>query len=325
MKYIKLHNTSLELSNICLGAGDFGTGTDEAQSFELLDAFTNAGGNFIDTANIYGKWAQVKKNHSEIVIGKWLKSRNAYKKIIVATKGGHYDLSTPGISRLNKQDIQEDLDESLSALGLDCVDFYWLHRDDEKKPIGEIIDTMESFVKAGKIRYYGASNYKLNRMREAKEYSRKNNIQGFSAVSNQWSLATANPESRAHSDPTLAWMTPEFYQWHKDTKMPAIPYSSTASGFFEKLFNANPHIKDGKLLTPYDELKLADHIKKAYINEENLRIYEELLELRNKHNVSLYTLSVARLINQPFDVIPISSARNIKQLDGFLQASEILL
>ena len=164
MKYINLHNTSLKLSNICLGAGIFGSGTSEAQVFELLDAFTGAGGNFIDTANVYGKWERDKKNHSEIIIGKWLKAKNAYDKLIVATKGAHYDLSTPDVPRLNKQDIKEDLEESLATLGLDRLDFYWLHRDDEKKPVGEIIDTMESFVTEGKIRYYGASNYKLHRM-----------------------------------------------------------------------------------------------------------------------------------------------------------------
>ena len=325
MKYVKLHNTLLELSNICLGGGSFGTGLDETQTFEILDAFTAAGGNFVDTANVYGKWAEDKINHSEKTIGKWIKSRNAYDKIIIATKGAHYNLDTPNLPRLSKQDIQKDIEESLTALGLDCIDFYWLHRDDERRDIEEIIDTMESFVAEGKIRYYGASNYRLNRMKEAVAYSQKNNCQGFSAVSNQWSLASVNPESRASSDPTLAWMTKEFYQWHKKTKMPSIPYSATASGFFEKLFNAKPLVKDGILITPYDNIELPEYIKKAYINETNLRTYEELLKLKDKYNLSLYTLSVACLLNQPFDVIPISSVRNIEQLNGFLQASDIVI
>ena len=325
MKYVKLHDTSLELSNICLGGGSFGSGLNEIQTFEILDAFTAAGGNFVDTANIYGKWAEDKKNHSEIVIGKWLKSRNAYNKIIIATKGAHYDLETPDLPRLNKQDIKKDLEESLKTLGLDCIDFYWLHRDDEKKNIGEIINTMEGFVAEGKIRYYGASNYKLKRMKEAAEYSRKNNFQGFSAVSNQWSLATINPKAKEKSDSTLAGMTEEFYQWHKETKMPSVPYSATASGFFEKLFNVNPQVKNGVLITPYAEINLPEYIKTAYINENNLKIYEKLLELKEKYKTSLYTLSVAYLLNQPFDVIPISSVKNIEQLNGFLQASEIVI
>ena len=124
MKYIKLRNTSLELSNICLGTASFGTRLSEPEIFEILDAFIEAGGNFIDTANIYGKWAEDKLNHSEQIIGKWLKSRNSYNKIIIATKGGHFDFDTPHISRVNKEDIQKDIEESLKSLGLDCIDFY---------------------------------------------------------------------------------------------------------------------------------------------------------------------------------------------------------
>jgi len=325
MKYIKLRNTSLELSNICLGTASFGTRLSEPEIFEILDAFIEAGGNFIDTANIYGKWAEDKLNHSEQIIGKWLKSRNSYDKIIIATKGGHFDFDTPHISRVNKEDIQKDIEESLKSLGLDCIDFYWLHRDDETKPIEEIIDILESFAAEGKIRYYGASNYKLNRMQRAEAYSREKNCQGFSAVSNQWSLAAANPEVKINADPTLVAMTDEFYQWHKEVKMPAIPYSATASGFFEKMFNAHPQIKDGILITPYDEITLPEYMKKAYITEKNLKIYEDLLKLKDKYNVSLYTLSLACLLNQPFDVIPISSVRNIEQLNGFLQASELVI
>ena len=156
MKYIKLHDTSLVLSNICLGGGSFGTGLSESQTFEILDAFVEAGGNFADTANVYGKWAEDGKNHSEELIGKWIKSRNAYGKIIIATKGGHYDLSTPQLSRVNRSEVQKDIEESLKSLGIDSIDFYWLHRDNESKPAEEIIDFMEAFVKEGKIRYYGA-------------------------------------------------------------------------------------------------------------------------------------------------------------------------
>ncbi|MDR0474365.1 MAG: aldo/keto reductase [Treponema sp.] len=311
MKYVRLRNTSLELSNICLGVGSFGTSLDESRAFETMDAFVESGGNFVDTANIYGKWEADKQNHSEQMLSKWIKSRNAIDKIIVGTKGGHYDLDTPDLSRVNKRDIQKDLEESLKTLGLDHIDFYWLHRDDENKPIGEIIGTMEEFVLEGKIRYYGASNYKLNRMKEALEYSQKNNCQGFSAISNQWSLADKNPEVKANSDPTLAAMTKEFYQWHKETKMPLVPYSATASGFFEKYYKMGA--------------QLPEYIKQAYYNEKNIKIYEELLKLKEKYNVSVYTLSLACLLNRSFDTIPISSVRNIEQLNGFLQASDILV
>ena len=325
MKYIKLRNTSLELSNICLGGANFGAGLSEQQTFEILDAYTEAGGNFVDTANIYGRWAEVRTNHSEITIGKWMKSRNARSKIIVATKGAHHAVNTPpNMYRVNKTEVQKDLDESLKTLGLDRIDLYWLHRDNPTIPVEEIIDFMEAFVKAGKIRYYGASNYRLNRMKDADTYCKKNNLQGFSAIQNQWSLASVPPGNNNPASDLVA-MNEEFYQWHKQTKTPSIPYSATASGFFEKMFSVNPKIENGAFVSPDDETELSKKVNKAYINERNLRIYGDLLKLKEKHNVSLYTLSVACLINQPFDVIPISGVKNVEQLKGFLQASDIVI
>ena len=114
MKYVRLHNTELKLSNICLGCGSFDDNS-ETRSFEILDAFVEAGGNFLDTANVYGKWNADKKNHSEEVIGRYLKSRNAYDKIIVATKGGHFDLDTPDISRVNQPEVEKDIEEGFKA------------------------------------------------------------------------------------------------------------------------------------------------------------------------------------------------------------------
>ena len=310
MKYVKLIDTLPKLSNICLGLGSLGTGLSEAESFEILDAFADAGGNFADTANVYGKWAADGQNHSEIIIGKWLKQKNACGKITIATKGGHFDLKTPHISRVNKSEVQKDIEESLKSLGLDCIDLYWLHRDDETKPIAEILNFMEDFVKEGKIRHYGASNYRLDRLQKAAEYAKENKCRGFFAVQNQFSLAVPTP-NLANSAPDLVSTDEALYRWHEETKTPLIPYSSTASGFFEKMFQAGA--------------KWADRVNKVYVNERNLKIYGELLKLREKYNTSLYTLSVACLINLPFCTIPISSVRNVEQLEGFLEASDLTI
>ena len=308
MKYVNLCGALPKVSSICLGLGGFGTGLSEAASFEILDAFWEAGGNFADTANIYGKWAADKKNHSEMVTGKWLKSRNAQNKITIATKGGHFDLETPHISRVSQTEVRKDIEESLAALGLDCIDLYWLHRDDETLPIGEIVDFMEGFVKEGKIRCYGASNYKLNRLQKAHEHAEKNGCTGFVAVQNQFCLAVpapglANPADMVATDESL-------YRWHEKTKTPLVPYSSTASGFFEKMFVAGANWRE--------------YVNRAYINERNIEIYNDLLKLKEKYSESLYTLSVAFLKNLPFCTIPISSARNPAQLEGFLRAGDLV-
>jgi aryl-alcohol dehydrogenase-like predicted oxidoreductase len=226
--------------------------------------------------------------------------------MIIATKGGHYDLASPDISRVNKREVEIDLDDSLLTLGLDQIDFYWLHRDNESLPIEEIIDFMEGFVKDGKIRYYGASNYRLERMKQAREYATSSGLQGFSALSNQWSLAKANTDKNAVTD--LVSMTDEYHHWHVETKMPLVPYTSTANGFFEKMHSG----------------RLSPEMEKAFVNEENMNTYKLLLEMKEKYNVSIQALSLAFLMNQPFDVIPICGVSTAEQLRDFALVGDIV-
>jgi aryl-alcohol dehydrogenase-like predicted oxidoreductase len=329
MERVKLFGGSpegpLEVSRVCLGGGGFGGKLSEGQAFETLDAFAAAGGNFIDTANAYCRWLPGKGNCSEGVIGRWLKSRNAYGSAVIATKGGHYDFSDPSAPRVNKREVGRDLDESLSTLGLERVDLYWLHRDDEAKPVEEIVLMMEGFVKAGKIRLYGASNFKLERVEAARAFAARNGLQGFCAVSNQWSLASPNPGLNINPDPTLAFMTGEFYEWHKETKTPAIPYSSTAFGFFEKLYASGAESKGGFLLSPAEGLRMAEGMKKAYVSRRNLLVYEDLLEIMKKSGNPLHALSAAGLANRFFDVVPIGGANGAAQAKTLAKAGSISL
>ena len=217
MKYIQLNNTDLNISPICLGTAGFGDKSDLEKSFEILNAFVRAGGNFIDTANVYCKWLKGHGNCSEQIIGKWLKESGMQGKVIVATKGAHYSFEDPGRSRVNKEDIRMDLDESCRTLGKDEMDFYWLHRDDPKKPAEEIVDILEELKKEGRIRYYGFSNYRTERLKEIAQCLRERNLSGITAVSNQWSLAGINPGGNTNPDPTLVEFSREEYQWHCET------------------------------------------------------------------------------------------------------------
>lgn len=325
MKYIVLKGTDLNVSNICLGGGNFSEKLNREMVFKVLDAFTAGGGNFIDTANVYCRWVPGLANSSEKMIGEWLKSREAQNRVIIATKGAHYDLKAPHISRVTKEDIRHDLHESMTTLGLDRIDLYWLHRDDKNRPIEEIMDWMEELVKEGKVRYYGASNFSKERMELARIYAKDHHLQGFSAISNQWSAAGVNTVYHTMRDTTTELMNKDFYEWHKETKMPLIPYTSTANGFFEKLYRGDPKVKDGRLLTPVEESGLSDHLIKVYLNERNLRLYEEFLSIHKETGASLIALSLAFLLNQPFDVVPVSSVTKPEQLNGLLEASEIRL
>lgn len=310
MKKVRLKDTELVLSNICYGTGNFGERLQKEEAFRMLDAFTDMGGNFIDTANVYCRWVPGLGNSSEQYIGQWLKERNAYHHVIVATKGGHYDLSAPGISRVNKKEIQKDLEESLRTLGKDCIDFYWLHRDDETVDIREIIDMMEDFVAQGKIRYYGASNYKQERVEQARVYAREKMLQGFTAVSNQWSIAEVNKDKELNLDPTLVMMDKKYNEWHKETQTPLIPFSVSSQGFFDKL---------------YRHIELSEKMKKMYVNKENMKKYEKMCRLKEEYGVSMQVVTLAWFLNQPFQVFPVTAVSNEKQMKEFEIASQLIL
>lgn len=322
MKTIQLKNTDLCVSNLCMGTGGFGEKLSREQAFEVLDAYTQAGGNFLDTANVYCRWVPGLDNSSEQIIGEWLKSRKAYGKVVIATKGGHYDFKNPSVPRVERNAVKRDLEESLQTLGLDCIDFYWLHRDDPNRPVEEVLEFLEEFRKEGKIRYYGGSNFTLERLKAYQQAAENMGAQGFSGVSNQWSLA-GQSAGWVPGDATLVGVKQEEYRWHCETGMPLIPFTATASGFFEKLFAAGAQVKDGKLLSDPQTLALSSNVKEQYLNERNLKIYEMLCQLSKETGYSLFTLSLSYLLNQPFQVIPVSAVSRLEQLEGLLAASEL--
>lgn len=329
MKKIVLHNTDLLVSNLCLGTSPFGNRMQEADAFLVLDAFLEAGGNFIDTANAYCRWVPGLTNCSEQVLAKWLKSRRAYGQVLIASKAAHYEcsggLNGQGRNRVNEVEIRQDLEESLATLGLDHFDLYWLHRDNPQMPIGEIIEIMEALVKEGKIRYYGLSNYTLDRLEAALGYAKDHDYQGFSAVSNQYSLAESNPDQHYNPDPTIVLCDAAEYRWHQQTKLPLVPFTSTARGFFSKLAEVQAPVKNGQLLIPAADLAIADNVKYPYLNEHNLRIYEALQALHEETGYSMQMLTLAYLTNQDFQIFPTFSVSRLSQLAEVLAASDICL
>lgn len=320
MNRVLLKGTSLQVSKLCLGTVAYGNSINKEQCFELLDAFVRGGGNFIDTANVYCRWIPGLDNYSEQVLGEWMKVRGAYQDVVIATKGGHYLIDDPAKkSRVCKKEVEIDLEDSLRSLGLDAIDFYWLHRDDESKPVEEIVDMMEEFKKQGKIRYYGFSNYKTARLEQARQYMESKGITEGFAVSNQWSYASVNLEARKNADPTLVLFSEEEYAWHEKTGIPAIPYSSSAFGLFEKMRKAGIKVTDGRLIEG-DLSMLPASLQENYVNEDNLRKYEYLMKLREQSGHSMQALSLYLLMRQPFTTIPVCGARTIEQLAELLEA-----
>ena len=138
MKQTVIPGTPLRVSAVCLGTAKFGGAVSESDAFRLLDAFCDGGGRMIDTANVYGR-AVDGTNLGERIIGRWLR-RGGHDGVTVATKGGHFDGKAPSVSRVTREAVFADVEESLQTLGVPAIDLYWLHRDNEQRPAGEIIE-----------------------------------------------------------------------------------------------------------------------------------------------------------------------------------------
>ena len=310
MKYKHIPHTDLYPSVICLGTVSFGTTLDTSNAFHLLDTFFEQGGNFIDTAHIYGGLVPDGLGRSEKIIGQWVKERGVEENIIIATKGAHPLLSAMHIPRLSRLDILTDLDESLRCLQAEAIDLYWLHRDDPKRPVADILETLHSQVTQGKIRYFGCSNWRLERIQEAQEYSTLHGMQGFAGNQLMWSLAIPNPE--AFSDPTMVWMDGEMKAYHLQSGLAALAYTSQARGFFARLAQS-----------PIDELP--ETLKKQYGSQENLKRMARLKKLAEEVSLPLSVLSLAYIVSQPFPAYAISGCSNMEQLRENLRAGDVQL
>ena len=190
---------------LCLGTGNFGAALDQDAAFALLDAYLDQGGNFLDSAQVYCDWIpDNERSSSEKIIGRWMKERRNRDRLVIATKGAHPDLATMQIPRMSRAEIEADLHASLRHLQTDVIDLYWLHRDDPARPVAEILETLNAAVQAGKIRAFGCSNWRAERLQAANEYAATHGLHGFVASQVLWNLAVVD---------RLRWAIPPWWRW----------------------------------------------------------------------------------------------------------------
>ena len=310
MRTAKIPNTELSPSVLCLGTVNLGATIDRETSFTILDAFFEHGGTFIDTAKIYSDWIPGEKSRSEKVIGEWMRERKNRERVILATKGAHPELSSMHTSRLSKQEITADLEASLRHLQVDYIDLYWLHRDDPARPIAEILETLASLVRFGKIRYYGCSNWHLERIQEAQAYAVENGMAGFSGIQNLWNLAKVNTESLA--DPTLVVMDQPLWNFHRKTQLAAIPFSSQANGLFQKLESGQVE-------------RISEGQRRMFLNPETEKRFRGVQALKAQTGLTTSQIVLGYLTGQPFPTFPIIGPQNMEQLEDSLRAADLRL
>ena len=187
MKLRKLGISGLEVSPLVFGGNVFGWTVDEAESFRLLDAFVGAGFNFIDTADVYSKWAPGNQGgESETIMGNWLKSRGNRPKVVIATKVG-IEMG-PEKKGLSKAYILRAVEDSLTRLQTDYIDLYQSHTDDKETPLAETLEAYAQLVKEGKVRAIGASNYPAERLTEALQVSKQNGLPSYQSLQPNYNL-----------------------------------------------------------------------------------------------------------------------------------------
>lgn len=228
MKKILLPN-GLEVSEVALGAMMFGSTTSKEDSYRVLDAYVDMGGNFVDTSNNYAHWAGTG-DESETLLGEWLRERGCRNKIVLATKVG-FDRHGKGAG-LKKEQIEYWVDQSLKKLGTDYIDLYYAHTDDPNTPLEETMETFDMLVKKGKVRALGSSNFDTWRLAEA------NNI----AKVNGWTPYTAMQQRLSYLEPKFS--VPPKYTFNEivnrermrflcDKNMPLISYACLCKGAYE--------------------------------------------------------------------------------------------
>ncbi|TFY96155.1 aldo/keto reductase [Ramlibacter humi] len=303
MNFRPLGQSSLQVSPLCFGGNVFGWTADEKTSFSLLDAWVDAGFNFVDTADVYSRWVPGHAGgESETVIGKWLKQSGKRGRVVIATKVGK-DMGNGRIG-LKPAYIREAVEASLKRLQTDVIDLYQSHDDDAATPLEETLDAFAKLVKEGKVRAIGASNYTAPRFAQALETSRKQGLPRYESLQPLYNLY-----DRAVFEDALAPLC-------RRENVGVINFYSLAAGFLT-----------GKYRRPADADKSprgASAVKK-YLNERGTGILDALDDVARQAGRTPGQVAIAWVMAQPGITSPIASASSLDQLKELVEAASLKL
>ena len=296
----KLRGIDAEIFPLVLGGNTFGWTSDESVSDQVLDAYTEAGGNLIDTADVYSAWAPGHSGgESEIVLGRWLAKNGNRNKVLVATKVSQH----PQYSGLSAKNIEAAADASLLRLGLDVIDLYYAHYDDSSTPLEETAAAFDRLVKEGKVRAIGLSNYTPERIREWFRIARKEGLTLPVALEPQYNLVYRKDYENG------------LMPVAKDEDLAVFPYFSLASGFLTGKYRTMDDLKG----------KQREGMVKDFFTQEGLDVVAAMDGIAKAHGVELATVALAWLNHRPGIAAPIASARTPEQLPALLAAAHLEL
>ncbi|OGV35926.1 MAG: oxidoreductase [Lentisphaerae bacterium GWF2_49_21] len=293
MKYGTVAGLEKQVSRLIMGVDNQTTFPHAAVMF---DDFFERGGNCFDSAHIYGGGL------CEKTLGNWVKSRNIRDKVVILDKGAHTPFCDP-------DNLTRELKESLERLQMDHLDIYMMHRDNPDIPVGEFIDVLNEHVKAGRIKAFGGSNWSIARVKKANAYAKRKGLAGFSAVSNNFSLARmVNPVWAG----CIAASDPESRKWFKKNQMPLMGWSSQARGFFVPE-RARPDLTSDESLVF------------SWYSDDNFQRQARAFELAKKKNVRPISIALAYVLCQPFPTFPLIGPRAISETKSSFEALTVEL
>ncbi|RKR73079.1 aldo/keto reductase [Frondihabitans australicus] len=297
-----LGTSDVEIFPLNLGGNVFGWTADEKASFEVLDAYVEAGGNFVDTADVYSAFAPGNVGgESETIIGKWMKARGNRADMVIATKVG----MLAGYEGTSRETVRKAVDESLRRLDTDYIDLYYAHRDFTDRPVEEAVEALNEQVELGKVRLTGASNFSGQRLEQALRFAESENLAKYAAIQNHYSLVErADVEA---GTPTVASVA-------LSEGVSVLPYFSLASGFLTGKY------RDG---VEVDSQRAGSASK--YLDDRGRAVLAALDEVAAAHSTSVTAVSLAWLLAQESVAAPIASARTTQQLPDLIAAVGLVL
>jgi len=296
----RIGNSDLDVFPLSLGGNVFGWTADRDASFAVLDAFVGGGGDFIDTADVYSAWVPGNAGgESETIIGEWLASRKP-EGVVVATKVSQH----PEFTGLGAANVRRAAEASLGRLGVDTIDLYYAHYDDEKVPLEETVGAFGQLVSDGLVRNVAVSNYSAERIREWVDIARRTGVALPVAVQPHYNLVHRNDVEE-----TIIPVAQEF-------GLGLVPYYSLASGFLT-----------GKYRSADPEGQTSPRASGAakYATEAGLKVIDALEEIGAAHDASIAATALAWLRAQPTVVAPIASARTVEQVPDLLAGARLEL
>jgi aryl-alcohol dehydrogenase-like predicted oxidoreductase len=301
MQQRPLGHSPLSIAPLAFGGNVFGWSVDAKRSFELLDAFVDAGGNLIDTADVYSAWVPGNAGgESETIIGKWLKKSGKRDRVVISTKVAKW-AEHPGLSPVN---IRQAVDGSLQRLQVDCIDLYQAHQDDASVPMEDTLGEFARLIEAGKVRVIGASNFGAARFADALAVSKQHGLPRYESLQPEYNLV-----SRAGYEKELEPLI-------RRENIGVIGYYALASGFLS-----------GKYRSEADLAKSSARggAVKKFLNPHGLQVLAALDAVAAAHHATPAQVALAWLIARPGITAPIVSATSVEQLRELLGATSLQL